>query len=371
MRIAGLMSGTSLDGVDCAILDTDGHNLTAFGPGLERPYTSEERAVLADAVEAALGWRFRGQEPLAFAQAEQVLTYTHAEAVHAACKMAECRPSDLDLIGFHGQTVLHQAPAGGAPGRTRQLGDGQALADLLGCAVAYDFRTDDVLAGGQGAPLAPVYHKALADTSGLERPLGILNLGGVGNLTLVDSNGGLIAFDTGPANGLIDAFMEERTGEAMDRNGQMAAQGRVHEGALAEYLDHAHFSRNGAKSLDRWDFSLDPVRNLTTADGAATLSVLTARTVGLALNRLPERPERLIVCGGGRKNTTLLALIEVAADIIVHSAEAVGWRGDLIEAEAFAFLAARTELGLPISFPGTTGVAHPLLGGRIALPAQL
>lgn len=370
MRIAGLMSGTSLDGVDCAILETDGHTITGFGPGLERPYAPGERAVLARAVEEALRWRFQGEDPTVFGEAEAVLTRAHAEAVNSACKLANCKASDLDLIGFHGQTVIHQAPAQGTPGRTRQLGNGQSLAEVLGCRVAYDFRSDDVQAGGQGAPLAPIYHKALAAASGLERPLGVLNLGGVGNLTLIDRNGELVAFDTGPANGLIDAFMEERTGEAMDRNGQIAAQGQAHEGALAEYLAHAHFTRDGAKSLDRWDFSLEPVRNLTTADGAATLSVLTARTVGLALRRLPERPERLIVCGGGRKNATLLTLIEVAADITVHSAEAVGWRGDLIEAEAFALLAARTALGLPISFPGTTGVAHSMPGGRIAIPAN-
>lgn len=366
MKIVGLMSGTSLDGVDAALIETDGEAVTGFGPGLERAYTREDRAVLSRAVEAALVWQFEGPEPDIFAEAEAVLTRTHCEAVRAVCKEAGLEPGELDLVGFHGQTVLHRAPSEARPGRTRQIGDGQTLADALDCPVAFDFRTRDVEAGGQGAPLAPVYHAALVEAAGLERPIGVLNLGGVGNITLVD--GELIAFDTGPANGLIDAFMEERTGTAMDRDGEMAARGQAHEGALGEYLDHAHFTRGGPKSLDRWDFSLDAVRNLTTEDGAATLSVLTARTVALALERLPERPRRLIVCGGGRKNKTLLALIEHAAGITVHPAEAVGWRGDLIEAEAFAYLAARTLKGLPISFPGTTGVREAMTGGRVVEP---
>lgn len=368
MKIAGLMSGTSLDGVDAALIETDGTRITGFGPGLERPYSKTDRAVLAGAVEAALAWRFQGEEPEVFAGAEAVLTRTHAQAVHAVCDRAGIAPGELDLVGFHGQTVLHRAPAGGVPGRTRQIGDGQALADMLNCPVAFDFRTGDVAAGGQGAPLAPVYHAALVDAAGLERPVGVLNLGGVGNITHVGADGDLIAFDTGPANGLIDAFMEERTGTAMDTDGAAAAQGRAHEGALADYLGHAHFEQAGPKSLDRWDFSLDPVRNLTTQDGAATLSVLTARTVALGLDRLPQRPRRLIVCGGGRRNPTLLALIEHAAGLTVHPAEAVGWRGDLIEAEAFAYLAARTAMGLPISFPGTTGVKRAMTGGRVVRP---
>lgn len=367
MKIVGLMSGTSLDGVDAALIETDGRRILGFGPGFEDPYGREDRMILAQAVEAARAWRFDGEEP-DFSGAEAVLTRTHADAVRAVCAAAGLDPHALDLVGFHGQTVLHRAPAPDRAGATRQIGDGQALADALGCAVAFDFRTADVQSGGQGAPLAPVYHAALAEAAGLERPIGVLNLGGVGNITLIGRSGELVAFDTGPANGLIDAFMEERTGIAMDTDGIAAAQGRVHEGALAEYLDHAHFGQAGPKSLDRWDFSLDPVRNLTTEDGAATLSVLTARTVALGMDRLPERPGRLIVCGGGRKNRTLLALIEAAAGVRVHAAEAVGWRGDLIEAEAFAYLAARTARDLPISFPGTTGVSRPMTGGRIVTP---
>jgi anhydro-N-acetylmuramic acid kinase len=368
MTACGLMSGTSLDAVDAAVLVTDGARIIRFGPGLERPYAPGERAVLQAAVDAALDWRWKGPEPQVFREAEAVLTRAHAEAVRAVCDKAALAPSDLDVIGFHGQTVVHEAPAGGRPGRTRQIGDGQALADALGCPVAFDFRSADMAAGGQGAPLAPVYHAALAEWSGLERPLGVLNLGGVANITLIGSDGELIAFDTGPANGLLDAFMLARTGSPMDEGGALAATGRVHEAAFAELLDHPHFTQDGPKSLDRWDFSLDPVRNLPDADGAATLSAFTAKTVALGVARLPERPARLVLCGGGRRNATLASLIEAATGLPVLSAEALGWRGDLVEAETFAYLAARTVRGLPISFPGTTGVAQAMTGGRVARP---
>jgi anhydro-N-acetylmuramic acid kinase len=220
-------------------------------------------------------------------------------------------------------------------------------------------------AGGQGAPLAPAWHRALVETSGLERPIGVLNIGGVANLTLIGSDGTLTAFDTGPGNGLIDAWVAEKTGGVMDANGALAARGRILQAGLEELLAHPHFKKIGPKSLDRWDFSLDPARNLNIEDGAATLAEFTARTIALGVASAPERPSRLIVCGGGRKNLDLMARIAKACALQVIPAEAVGWRGDLIEAEAFAFLAARTARGLPISWPGTTGVPQPLTGGRI------
>lgn len=369
MIAIGLMSGTSLDGVDAVLLETDGEAITRFGPGCETAFEAEDRAVLKAAVEAALAWRFEGAEPAIFQDAERVLTQTHARAVEAVAGMANLAVSEVDLVGFHGQTVVHHPPKDGQPGQTRQLGDGQALADWLGVPVAFDFRTADMAAGGQGAPLAPIYHQVLARWAGLEQPLGVLNIGGVANLTLIGSDGQLDAFDTGPGNGLIDAWVEERTGEPMDRNGALAAQGRVLEAGLAELLAHPHFKLEGPKSLDRWDFSLDAARNLSVEDGAATLSQFTAEAIGLGLKACRERPRRLIVCGGGRKNADLLRRISQATGISVCSAEAVGWRGDLIEAEAFAVLAARTQRGLPLSFPGTTGVRQPQTGGQIAHPA--
>ena len=362
----GLMSGTSLDGVDAALLETDGETVARFGPGAEIKYTREERAVLQRAVDAALAWRFEGPEPGAFEAAEALLTDTHARAVEAVLDAAGLTAQQIDLVGFHGQTVIHVPPEAGRPGRTRQLADGPGLAARLGCKVAYDFRSADMAARGQGAPLAPAYHRALALASGLERPIGVLNIGGVANLTLVGADGGLSAFDTGPGNGLLDAWVAEKTGGMMDSGGALSARGRVLEAGLQELMAHPHFSKAGPKSLDRWDFSLDPARNLTIEDGAATLAEFTARTVAMGVDGAPERPSRLIVCGGGRKNADLMRRIASACALPVLPAEAVGWRGDLIEAEAFAYLAARTQRGLPISWPDTTGVKEPMTGGRVA-----
>ncbi|MGY6533327.1 anhydro-N-acetylmuramic acid kinase [Glycocaulis sp.] len=370
MKWVGLMSGTSLDGVDAALLETDGERLIRFGPGLERAYTPSERKVLQAAVDAALQWRWQGEAPAVFADAEAVLTATHAEAVEAVCAKAGIAPSALDGVGFHGQTVLHQAPRDGGAGRTLQIGDAAALSARLGCRVVHDFRSADVAAGGQGAPLVPVYHRALAEWSGLERPLAVLNIGGVANITLIGSDGTLTAFDTGPGNGLIDAFIAAHTGEAMDKDGAVAARGRIHEAAFAEFLANPYFTAPGPKSLDRWDFSLDAVRNLSLEDGAATLTALTAKTAALGVAALPETPKRLVLCGGGRRNKTLAELIAAATGLKTFSAEALGWRGDLVEAEAFAFLAARVVRGLPYTFPGTTGVLEPMGGGEVVLPAD-
>ena len=229
--------------------------------------------------------------------------------------------------------------------------------------------------GGQGAPLAPVYHRALVQDAGLETPIAVLNLGGVANITLIMPQGDLLAFDSGPANGLVDAFVHQRRGLPHDEGGALAAEGRIHDAAFADLLDHPHFKATGPKSLDRWDFSLEPVANLSDADGAATLTGFTAKTVAMGLEMAGDhpgmaRPSRMIACGGGRKNKTMMALIEAACGIPVLAAEAVGWRGDMIEAEAFAYLAARHLRGLPISYPGTTGVLEPLTGGVLAQPTR-
>ncbi len=249
-----------------------------------------------------------------------------------------------------------------------QLGDAALLAVGLGLPVAYDFRTADVAAGGQGAPLAPIYHAALCARSGLETPVAVLNLGGVGNITLVGSDGELTAFDTGPANGMIDLWVQGHTGERCDDGGRYAEVGEVDEEILGTYLHHPYFRARGAKSLDRYDFSFDPVAGLTLIDGAATLTAFAALAVALGVQVCPEKPSQIVACGGGRHNPVLLAWIRGKAGVPVSTAEDQGWRGDAIEAEAFAYLAARTARGLPISFPGTTGVPAPMTGGRIVEP---
>jgi anhydro-N-acetylmuramic acid kinase len=293
----------------------------------------------------------------------------HLRAAHIFMAQHFMTAADFDLIGFHGQTVWHEPPGRTRKeGRTVQLGDAEWLARELGVPVAFDFRSADVAAGGQGAPLAPVYHDAIRRWSGLEGPMAVLNLGGVGNITLCGSDGTLSAFDTGPANGMIDLWVQAKTNKRLDKNGALAEAGRVHDDIVAAYLDHPYFKARGAKSLDRYDFSMDRVAGLSLEDGAATLTAFAARAVALGIAACPETPNQIVACGGGRHNPVLLAAIREAAGVPVSTAEDQGWRGDSIEAEAFAYLAARTARGLPISFPGTTGVPGPMTGGRIAQP---
>jgi anhydro-N-acetylmuramic acid kinase len=367
MRVLGFMTGTSLDAVDMAILETDGETISAFGPAGERKLDPDARAIIEAATRAALAWPWGAPRPEIFGEAERAIAEQHLIAARAFFAEQSVTPESLDLVGVHGQTVLHEPPGPDrVTGRTVQLIDAQAIADGLGLSVAFDFRTADVAAGGQGAPLAPVYHGALARWSGLAAPTAVLNLGGVGNVTLVRQDGALEAHDTGPANGMIDLFVQARTGARCDEDGALARAGRVDAVILAGYLAHPYFARRGPKSLDRFDFSLDPVAGLSLEDGAATLTAFAAAAVAKGLETLSSAPREVVVCGGGRHNPALMAAIAHRLGVPVRAAEAVGWRGDSIEAEAFAFLAARTARGLPLSFPGTTGVAAPLTGGRIA-----
>jgi anhydro-N-acetylmuramic acid kinase len=367
MRVLGFMTGTSLDAVDMAVLKTDGEAILAFGPAGERKLDPTTRGVVEAAIAAAKAWPWGAPPPVEFAIAARAVADAHLAAARDFLAREAAGAGPIDLVGVHGQTVLHEPPTPGrAAGRTVQLIDAARVAVGLGLPVAHDFRTADVAAGGQGAPLAPVYHAALTRWSGLEGPVAVLNLGGVGNVTLVLPDGTLEAYDTGPANGMIDLWMQARTVLRCDQDGAFARAGQVNEAILEAYLDHPYFSARGPKSLDRFDFSLDPVSCLSLADGAATLTAFAARSVALGLEILSARPRTVIVCGGGRLNPALMEAIRERLDIPVLTAEDAGWRGDSIEAEAFAYLAARTAKGLPISFPGTTGAPRPMTGGRVA-----
>jgi anhydro-N-acetylmuramic acid kinase len=291
------------------------------------------------------------------------LTDTHAAAVEAFLPRLPAARRRVDVVGFHGHTLFHRPAAR----RTCQLGDGERLAARLGIDVVYDFRSADVAAGGQGAPLAPVYHAALA--AALERPIAMLNLGGVGNVTWIGEHD-LIAFDTGPGNGLIDDWVRARTERPFDEDGRIAAAGQVDAGRLATLLAHPYFDRPPPKSLDRLDFAMAPVEGLGLEDGAATLAAFTARAVARAKEHLPAAPRRWLVTGGGRRNATLMRMLADALSVPVEPIEAIGADGDALEAQAFAFMAVRALLGLPISFPGTTGVPAPMSGGRLARAAQ-
>ena len=363
------MSGTSLDAVDMAILETDGRDIIAFGPAGERKLSDATRAAVMRATDDARGWERGERRPSSFAAAAWAVAQEHLVAAREFLHGLSIKPSSLDLVGFHGQTVLHERPDGHTPGRTVQLGDAHILSKGLNLPVVHNFRSADVAAGGQGAPLAPIYHSALARFSGVDRPIAVLNLGGVGNITLITGEENeLLAFDTGPANGMIDQFVQARTGERYDANGARANAGRVDDEALEALLSHPYFAAPPPKSLDRYDFSLSPVRTLSVEDGCATRTAFSAEAVGLAGRALPVQPAWLIACGGGRHNATLMRNLSARAGAPVTTAEELNWRGDSIEAEAFAYLAARRVEGLPISFPGTTGVPEPMTGGDIVEP---
>jgi len=353
----GLMSGTSLDGIDAALIETDG--LGHIRPIAFRsdPYSGQTRDQLREAASLALSFEAPRHSPK-IARAEEMLTQQHILAVRQLLTLAGVDPAQVDVIGFHGQTIAHRPDRGW----TWQIGDGAAMAQALGIRVVNDLRSADVAAGGQGAPLLPVYHRAL--TAGMDGPVAVLNLGGVANITwLGEGEADLIAFDTGPANGLIDDWMLQETGSPFDANGAFAARGTVDRSILGAMLDNEWFDAPPPKSLDRADFTIQPARGLSAADGAATLTAFTAETVALAFRHLPAPPKRLIVAGGGRHNPTLMGMIGAAANITPEPIEALGWNGDATEAEGFAYMAVRSLKGQAISFPGTTGVAQPLTGG--------
>lgn len=368
LRVLGFMTGTSLDAVDMAVIETDGHDILSFGPAGEMKLDGETRAVIEDAIEDAFDWERDEEEPDSFEDARMAVADAHLAAALGFMAVNGVKSSALDLVGVHGQTVLHEAPTPDLPGRTVQLIDAASVAEGLGVATAFDFRSADVAAGGQGAPLAPVYHAALVRKAGMEGPVAVLNLGGVGNITLIRADGELEAFDTGPANGMVDLLVQSRMKKRMDEGGRLAAAGAVDQAVLGAYLAHPYFAASGPKSLDRFDFSLDPVADLSLEDAAATLTAFAAQAVALGVARCSEQPKEIVVCGGGRHNPVLLAAIRERVGVPVSTAENKGWRGDSIEAEAFAFLAARCRLSLPISFPGTTGVSAPMTGGRIVEP---
>lgn len=363
----GLMTGTVLDGnIDVALLKTDGERIEQFGAYTLAPYPVEIGRLLEATLAAARQWNFEGPEPAIFAEAEDALTRAQAEAVRALVESAGLTLAEIGIVGFHGQSVLHRAPQADRIGATRQLGDGALMSELLGVKVAFDFRSADVRAGGQGAPLAAVYHQALLRGIGGNGDTAVLNLGGVANVTWWDGDDGLIAFDAGPANAPLNDFMKALGLGEMDRDGALAASGRVDEARLTELLEHPYLSAPAPKSLDRFDFTAAMADGLDPATGAATLTAFTCAAVGKALDLLPQRPSKLVVCGGGRHNPTIMAMLRERAGVEAVPAEAVGWRGDAVEAECFAFLAARVLRGLPISFPTTTGAPHPLTGGQIA-----
>jgi len=347
----GLMSGTSCDGIDAALVRTDGRARVECGRALKHPYPDAFRRRL----RSVMGGKG------AVAQVAEDLTYRHALVVKELLSLADIPPSQVALLGFHGQTVLHEPHNC----RTLQIGDGALLARLTGIDTISDFRSADVAAGGQGAPLVPIYHQALAANLP-ERPIAVLNLGGVGNVTWIGpGEADLIAFDTGPGNALLDDWAMRHTGKPIDEDGRLARAGRVDRQALQALLQDPFFSKPPPKSLDRDAFDPEPVARLSPSDGAATLVAFTAAAVGLASHMLPAAPRRWLISGGGRSNPALMAALARELGPPVEPVEAAGWDGDVLEAQAFAYLAVRSLAGLPLTLPSTTGVHQPTNGGRL------
>ena len=365
MTAIGLMSGTSLDGVDVALIETDGRRVKAFGPSGYRPYSDSERGLLMQALTEAVHLPRRDARPGILRDAERAVTIAHAEAVASFTAQNHISREDVDIVGFHGQTVLHRP----AQKLTVQIGDANALAKAIHIPVMHDFRAADVEAGGQGAPFVPVYHRALAQSLDREGPIAVVNIGGVSNITYIDGADTLIACDTGPGNALLDDFMFRMTNQRFDCEGRVAAQGKADEAWVISALKHPFFALPPPKSLDRNDFAGLVLREMSPPDGAATLTAFTAAAIARIVPLLPKPPRSWIVAGGGARNLTMLRMLrDRVAPATVEAADTLGWSADSIEAQAFGFLAARGLKGLPLSYPATTGVPIPMTGGVIARP---
>lgn len=360
-RAIGLMSGTSMDGVDIALVETDGEAVVRPVQTAFTPYPDALRQLLRRANAVALDLTDRTARPAPLAEAEAWVTEVQTAAVRTFVATLSERP---DVVGFHGQTVMHAPDRG----MTIQLGDGKAMADTLDIPVVYDLRAADVAAGGEGAPLVPIFHRALALQAGLELPAAVLNIGGVANVTYVGPDETLIAFDTGPGNALIDDLMDARLGAAMDEGGERAQAGTVDRAIVDAYLADPYYARPAPKSLDRSQFDRSLTDALSVEDAAATLVAVTAETIALGLKQLPAYPKRLVLGGGGLKNPAMMQGLEAASGLTPESADTLGWSAAFLEAQAFAYLAVRALDGSAITFPGTTGVKQPLTGGVIARP---
>ncbi len=361
----GLMSGTSCDGVDAALLRTDGAGMVEPLSSHFRAYDEQEQALLRRALEDGQGLDDSKARPGCLKEAEMLVTKAHEEAV---AQLLADLPDELqhpDVIGFHGQTVWHDPDAG----LTVQIGDAQELAQKTGLPVVAQFRQADVAAGGQGAPLVPIYHQALRAKDVLPLPCAVLNIGGVANVTWIDESGELLAFDTGPGNALLNDLMSSRIGRLMDEDGRIAAAGQVDYLALITMMANPYFQKLAPKSLDRNAFDTSPVEQMPIEDAAATLMAFTTETICLGLEQAEQRAGKaakmVVVCGGGQNNPAMMTQLAGALECPVKLARDLGWDGDALEAQAFAYLAVRHLKDMPLTYPGTTGVSAPMKGGEL------
>ncbi|MGM0422194.1 MAG: anhydro-N-acetylmuramic acid kinase [Pseudomonadota bacterium] len=360
--VIGMMSGSSHDGVDAALIKTDGYDYVEPVKSVTTPYVRGLREKICSVLNPDPKTNLDIENRIR--DVEETLTRAHIATLYELLNKAGVTEDKIDFVGIHGHTIHHDPKHG----VTRQIGDARLLADETSIPVIADFRTADVKAGGQGAPLAPIYHRARAE--GLEKPLAVLNLGGVGNITYLGEAGEIIAFDTGPANALIDDWVYAKTGQNFDTDGELAKQGKVDTALVKKWMQNPYFTRSDRKSLDRNDFEYikDDMQDLSLEDGAATLTAFTIETIQAALGIVPQPPKRWLITGGGRKNSFLMYTLMRRLEVPVEPVEAVGWNGDALEAQCFGYLAVRRFLGLPISFPSTTGAPQPMTGGVMFEP---
>lgn len=370
--VIGLMSGTSMDGVDAAMIYTDGVRIERLGPSLTVSYPADVRERIREGLNIAGSCTKDGDVPSVIRDLERELTDWHGYAIEELLSVTGQKAASVDLVGFHGQTLTHRPDRGW----TWQVGDGGRLAGHTGIPVVNDFRSADVEAGGEGAPLTPVYHAALLCRERRHETVAILNIGGVANVSWIsfaenENEPQMVAFDTGPGNAILDDWAQIHIGKPFDEDGELAARGICHEEMVFGMMASPYFDETPPKSLDRDDFNIQSVRGLSPEDGAATLTDFIVESVVSAQSHFPKSPEAWYICGGGRLNKTLMRRLRRRLPVLADPVEVLGWRGDALEAEAFAFLAARSVRGLPISFPGTTGCGTPMTGGVLHKPTRM
>ena len=370
----GLMSGTSCDGVDAALIETDGETVFSRGTFCFVPYELAEQKKIKNMMKEVAHASGKAEKLALAALVEEVVRDRHAQAIEKILKETSRTAKEIDVVGFHGQTLFHDPDQG----FTLQVGDGEALAKQVGIPVVYDFRSKDMSYGGQGAPLVPIYHfalvRALVLQNKLSLPVAVVNIGGVGNVTYIGSedSGGdvspfdMLAFDTGPGNALINDWVEAHTGELMDKGGRYAACGAPDERYVVAFLKTPYLHLAPPKSLDRDHFETLKFGEMSLEDGAATLTDMTVKSIAVSRKFMKDLPKSWIVVGGGAKNDTLMKLLEDELGQPLVLAKDIGWQADQIEAEAFGLLAVRHLVKLPFSFPSTTGVRKALCGGRLA-----
>jgi len=355
----GLMSGTSVDGIDASIIKSDGEQFLEIVDNLYLKYGKELRLKLKSVIDSCSSKDDFKKLSNNIKEIEKKMTLEHARACELIIE--KNKKIKIDIIGFHGQTVIHKP----YEGYSLQIGDSKLLSKQMGKTVVSNFRENDILNGGQGAPLTPIYHKLILSKIKSSHPSVIINIGGISNITYLEDKNKIISFDSGPGGYLIDKWVKKHSSFEFDDKGLIAESGKLNENILGEILNNSYYKKNPPKSLDVKDFNLSDLNKLSFEDGCATLSMLTAKTICMAINNLKEKPNKILISGGGRKNSFIIKNIKNIAKSPVYLIDEFNFNGDFIESQAFAFLAIRSYMKKFITFPDTTGVSKPCLGGMI------